>query len=160
MSKTHYLPFSRFYPKGHPKEGEPTYFIEKIWESIGDAYFDQYPAAVLGDFQSKHHTIRQGNRFNPGDVIIPFAWSDKPYRSKWIRFSPKIEVKKVWRFEMDECGVFSLDGFYVLDEAQEETLCKNDGLEAHDFYRWFMPRPNKPKPFSGQIICWNENVNY
>jgi hypothetical protein len=37
----------------------------------------------------------------------------------------------------------------------ESVLAKNDGLSHDDFKDWF-----SKLPFSGQIICWNENVKY
>ena len=156
MSKVHYLPFSRFFPAYHPKVGEPTFFIEKIWESIGDCSFDQYPAAVLGDFDPKHHTIRKGNRFKPGDFIMPFAWSDKPYRSRWIHFSPMIEVKKVWDVFCD--GMLWWVNHQPAPTCVLEIVAKNDGLSYSELMDWF--KYPSSKSFSGQIICWNENINY
>lgn len=26
--------FSRYFPKGHPKEGQPTFFVEKFWKGL------------------------------------------------------------------------------------------------------------------------------
>jgi hypothetical protein len=26
--------FSRFFPKGHPKSGQPTFFVEKFWKGL------------------------------------------------------------------------------------------------------------------------------
>ncbi len=35
-------------------------------------------------------------------------------------------------------------------------IAKNDGLDIDEFMAWF----KYPKPFEGQIICWNENIGY
>lgn len=35
-----------------------------------------------------------------------------------------------------------------------QLLSFNDGLSRKDFKDWFA------KPFAGQIICWNEKINY
>lgn len=165
------ITFSTKFPKGHPKAGQPTYFVEKIWESIylnGNAGWDGFSdiAAIVpglyshGTHEAKHHTIRAGNRWKVGDKFSPRIWSDKPYRSKQIEFSPPLEIKKIWTFEMDQCGVYSIDGSYVLEEAANELLAKNDGLSQFDMYKWFMPNHNKPKEFKGQILCWNESIDY
>src|SRR5688572_10779002 len=112
-----HLSFSTTFPSYHPKAGQPTDFIEKIWSSLLhiDAFY--YGAFVPGyteddinkfkdsferlrKFEPKHHTIRAGRRFKVGDGIIPFTWSDKPYRSKWIKpfynGDLVIPVERVW----------------------------------------------------------------
>ena len=164
MSKV--ITFSRYFPSYHPRKGEETFFVEKFWEGIGESYFDQYKEARLGNFEPKYHTIRAGNRWKVGDKFSPRVWSGKPRRSKQIIIAPDIEIKKIWDFEMDECGIFSIDSKYLLydflssEMDPEIKLAKNDGLSQDDFFHWFMPNFNKPKAFKGQIICWNENINY
>ena len=79
MSKV--LTFSTKFPKGHPKSGEKTFFVEKIWESIymdyvgGEGFHDVYslfPSIGLhGIYPPKHHTIRAGHRFKVGDYFTP-----------------------------------------------------------------------------------------
>lgn len=128
------------------------------------------------EFNQKHHTIRSGNRFKVGDKFSPRVWGNDvnpksgrsgPYHSKQIIIAPDIKIKKVWDFEMDLNGVYSIDGKYILsgefneDEAVEIELAKNDGFrDPADMFNWFMPNYDKPKAFHGQIICWNENINY
>lgn len=162
------LTFSQYFPKIHPKAGQQTYFREKIWAGLADKvegfkipdeitdwdwhqYYNAYP---------KWHTIRAGNRWKVGDKFSPRIWSGKPYASKQIEFAPPIEIKKIWTFEMDPCGVYSIDGYYVLEEKANELLAKNDGLTDYDMQFWFMPNIDKPKEFKGQILCWNESVDY
>jgi len=185
--------FSTKFPAYHPKAGQPTYFVEKIWKSIWDSYKgDSNPIGTyqgtydenfhpdgkvknIHQFNPKHHTIRGGNRFKVGDKFSPRVWGNDinpksgrsgPYHSKQIIIAPDIEVKKVWDFEMDLNGVYSIDGKYILgefneDEAVEIQLAKNDGFSnPADMFDWFMPNYNKPKSFRGQIICWNENIKY
>jgi hypothetical protein len=168
------ITFSRTFPKGHPKEGKPTYFVEKFWASLVDqeiefpefwsGWFDlncNYPfdGNNFPDTNPKNHTIRSGNRWKVGDKFSPRVWSGKPYQSKMIQFAPDIEIKKIWEFEMDLCGVYSIDKFYV-DPDDYGKLALNDGLTEIEMHHWFMPNYNKPKEFRGQIICWNENINY
>lgn len=168
------ITFSRFYPSYHPKAGQPTYFVEKVWESLrrcnpeADSWRRNHAYELenglghtvsnyaLNDWMPKHHTIRAGHRFKVGDKFSPRVWSGKPYRSKMIQFAPDIEVKKVFNFGMRMRGPYK--EFYGGDcDLTGTSICSvamNDGLTVDDLYWWFQ------KPFTGQIICWNENINY
>jgi hypothetical protein len=167
------LTFSRFYPSYHPKKGHETFFVEKITKGLV-----QITGAGVGihekvDFNlelyylcnPKFHTIRAGNRWKVGDWFSPRVWSGKPYRSKQIEFAPPIQVKKVWPITIqphNEHGfVIHINDRYVADwegtaNITQSELAKNDGLEKADLLHWF----RVPKPFTGQIICWNENIEY
>lgn len=157
MSKV--LTFSRVFPSYHPRKGEPTYFVEKVVKSL---HWDRpYPPVdIRADFDSdvyinaraKHHTIRAGHRWKAGDMFSPRVWSGKPYASKQIQFAPDIEVKKVWSFYKDEYK------WCMLEQFNLESIAFNDGLSVVDFLDWFTLAPGKT--FDGQIICWNENINY
>jgi hypothetical protein len=159
------ITFSRVFPSYHPRKGEPTYFVEKIYEGI------KVPMEYISNYKNqefsypfsvplpKYHTIRAGHRWKVGDKFSPRVWSGKPYQSKMITIAPDIEIKKIFDFKMDLNGVYSVGGFY-LEDHQYETLAQNDGLSEDDMFNWFMKNYNKPKEFQGQIICWNESVNY
>lgn len=91
---------SRFYPSYHSKKGEPTYFVEKIYNSLGDLIpmrkngflfeqiselnFNLSPTIRLGFYDSinkeiteeKHHTIRLGKRWKTGDKASIRVWGD------------------------------------------------------------------------------------
>lgn len=164
------ITFSRFFPSYHPRKGEPTYFVEKVIVGLNappqqqDVYLDELLAKEIIDFDDldtkpKYHTIRAGNRWNVGDKFSPRIWSARPYHSKQIQIAPDIEVKKVWLFEMDLNGVYSVNGKY-LDNELYTVLAMNDGLSEEDMFYWFMPNYDRPKEFKGQIICWNEKINY
>lgn len=160
------ITFSRVFPSYHPRKGEPTYFVEKIWESINDCYFDQLLIEQLNfsrhDVGFKHHTIRAGHRFKVGDWFSARVWSGKPYQSKQIVIAPDIQIKKIWNFEIkivEVDGGFASKGFINGVRVSPDKLMnivENDGLELADFLAWFQ----FPKPFDGQIICWNENIEY
>uniref|UniRef100_UPI00388D5470 hypothetical protein n=1 Tax=Arcticibacter sp. TaxID=1872630 RepID=UPI00388D5470 len=142
------ITFSRVFPAYHPKKGQPTYFVERImeWfydnqnpqgESVFNIISDCNPTKLVSNFIDtlspdvrvyKNHTIRAGHRWKVGDKFSPRVWSGKPYQSKMITIAPDIEIKKVWNFEVDENGVISLGGFYVLDCESEEKIATNDGL--------------------------------
>jgi hypothetical protein len=161
------ITFSRTFPSYHPKKGQPTYFIEKIWKSLGGVSREFTDPFVIGqDFKKsivwgyqlvegvKYHTIRSGKRWKVGDKFSPRVWSGKPYNSKMITIAPDIEIRKVWDFEMDG-RVFYIDGKYYLYTHLNE-VATNDGLILEELLQWF----KYPGIFQGQIICWNENINY
>lgn len=181
------ITFSRYYPKGHPRAGEQTHFVEKIWRSfIADGelpkefnkYIDAYenlcssiPGVDLmahpNSVDPKGHTIRAGNRWKVGDKFSPRVWSGRPYATKQITIAPDIEIKKIWDYETDFNGVPSINGFYMPEKIGDmdawELLAKNDGLTLDDFIAWFRIHPKKNKDdwsFKGQILCWNESINY
>lgn len=176
MSKV--ITFSRTYPSYHPRAGESTYFVEKFWKSFHDlekglpesfhhyvdscsqliqpGSFNQY-ADFFKTLETKHHTIRAGHRWKEGDWFSPRVWSGKPYNSKMIQFAPDIQIKKVWNITVNHDGLFVINGdlyAYPNSDFALQPLAENDGLTVADLLAWFN------KPFSGQIICWNENINY
>lgn len=156
MSKV--IMFSRVFPSYHPKAGQLTHFVEKILISLKGREICSNNFGFNADrFDPKHHTIRKGNRFKTGDMFSPRFWEDKPYRSKQIIIAQDIEIKKTWDFEMDLNGVYSINGKYC---TNDRILAANDGLNIEDMFHWFMKDYNNPKEFKGQIICWNENINY
>lgn len=165
MSKV--ITFSRNFQKSHPKAGEPTLFVEKILRSIYLNYGSELNEHIqelretIGfdvnkalDAIPKHHTIRSGNRWNIGDKFSPRVWSGKPYCSKQIIIAPDIEIRKIWRFEINE-GEFLIEGRQI-GSLTRVDLAINDGLDYKDMLDWF----KFPKPFSGQIICWNQATEY
>lgn len=124
--------------KGHPKQGTPTNFKEKI---------------LAGE---KIHTIRSGIHWqkvvvmvNLGEAILSLReWSGAPYASK------QVEIKQFdklgWQpIRVDHLGkditsflvlntnpvLRSVGKFLNLDQIQ--TLAKNDGLSTEDFLAWF-----------------------
>lgn len=188
MSKI--ITFSRQFPSYHPRKGEPTYFVEKIYKSILKPT-DHVPITgieeslslfALMDADPKFHTIRAGHRFKAGDWLTPKVWGNDinpksgrsgPYHSKPITFAPDIQVKKTWDFEMDINGVcaiakpgeqviytFEYDDLYP--DSLDNEIAKNDGLSPEDFYWWFSGSPDfkKNEGFQGQIICWNDQIEY
>ena len=157
------ITFSRVFPAYHPKAGEQTYFVEKIWESmwsdtsIGEPYLDNLPVEYLNfrrhTYPAKKHTIRLGERWHIGEKFSPRVWSGKPYASKQIAFASDIEILKIWDFEIKN-GLLYIDGKGIMNEVF--MLAANDGLDAPDLLQWL----KHPKPFSGQIICWSDDVQY
>lgn len=176
MSKV--ISFSRVFPTYHPRKGEPTFFVEKVLNSLKipyrtQWYFDELvrlnptkPENLIEDFfmsldfqidEEKGHTIRATKKI----VVVgmkrqPSVWSGKPYASPQIIIAPDIEVKKVWDISIVH---YRYDWFINTKEQKPISIdmaAKNDGLLTIDFMNWFKRNPN----FKGQIICWNENINY
>ncbi len=91
---------SRAFPSYHSRKGEPTYFVEKIYASLGNLiptrkngyYFKQLselnpelkPTPILSFYDSvnsniteeKHHTVRAGKRWKTGDMASIRVWGD------------------------------------------------------------------------------------
>jgi hypothetical protein len=156
------ITFSRQFPSYHPKAGEPTYFVEKMFKSL--FLMKCIPVELYADFNfsimnndnyaPKHHTVRNGSRWKVGDKFSPRVWSGKPYHSKQIILSEDIEIKRIWDIEIDEDYAITING-WVFSCGYELQLAKNDGLPHEDFLNWFVKLP-----FKGQIICWNDSVTY
>jgi len=165
------ITFSRYFPSYHLRKGEPTLFIEKIWESIyldnvGSVEFenlsnDEFDLLPHGKYTPKHHTIRAGKRFKEGEWFSPRFWSGIPYRSKQTTFAPPLQIKKIWNIDIYKEGDVRVkrenQSFMtnVLNPGFQQ-IAKNDGLTVEDMAGWF----KIPTRFTGQIICWNENLNY
>jgi len=82
----------------------------------------------------------------------------------WGANSVRREIKSVWNIRIlvlafpnplgYQC-VVTINGkpFYKL-----EQLANNDGLTLEDFIHWMYNK--KEEAFEGQIICWDENIEY
>lgn len=174
---------SRTFLKGHPKEGQSTFFVEKFLNALGidyleDTYSDMLhrlnpnrTTLELHNFLAslypfcedlKFHTIRGGKHFVAGDFLSPRVWIDQPYHSKQIIIAPDTEVKKVWNVDI----MMSLGCIYIGQKTSKNThelfsfgeVAKNDGLSFEDMQWWFNPKEGKD--LECQIICWNENIEY
>jgi|SRR6185369_12093942 len=170
------ITFSTTFPSYHPRKGEPTRFIEKIYASLADTvegfkipndaneYWDWHE--YYNCRHPKHHTVRAGHRFKVGDWFSPRIWSGIPYRSPQIVIGPDIQIKNIWDFEIKKAwkelpldydtDIIINHMFYHSDDEIITLLAKNDGLTLPELLQWF----KYPKPFDGQIICWGQNINY
>lgn len=168
------LTFSKAFPKGHPKAGQRTHFVEQILNLVmprgenGIINKDDIAPEILpfiNDFvlldgaARKHHTIRAGSRWKVGDMASLRIWSGKPYRSKQIEFA-QVEVKRVWPVTIIIDDIFNpiCSGDKILPAG---LVARNDGLESDDFVNWFKGHPKKEVViFTGQIICWSDAIDY
>jgi hypothetical protein len=162
--------FATSFPKNHPRENQMTHFIVSILKSQGFSltrimeltngflkglrwYIFSIGKDSYADSLTKKHTIRRGQRWKEGDVFEPRIWEGKPYRSKQIGFLPELKVHRVYHFERDMMGIFFLEGQAIEKDIVTE-IAHNDGLEWADFVDWF------PLGFIGQIIIWDEHLDY
>ncbi len=172
------ITLSRTYPSYHIRAGEPTYFVEQAlnwyWDSLSNPYhnvFDMFEDLNGDKFSERHidalintidtelktrkfHTIRKGNRWKVGEMASLRVWSGKPYRSKQFTIAPDVKISKIYTFEIKK------KGFYINDKKigslTAVDVSINDGLDYKDFLSWF----KFPKPFRGQVLCWDENIKY
>lgn len=167
------ITYSKKYPSYHPKTGEATFFVEKFYKSlapeIAATRFLEWGfnlnMEALKYVLPKHHTIRASSRWKVGDMFSPRIWGDDvnprsgkrgPYHSKQIVLCPDLKVKKIWRFEIVSSGIVLENKYYPVDDPILDLIAQNDGLTKEDMLAWF----KFPKLFKGQIICWNNNINY
>lgn len=130
------LTVSRNFLKGHPRAGQPTYFVKQILEG------------------KKLHTIRANEKgaFKDGETISLRWWSGKPYRSSQVEFMQvRIGIQSV-RIVYCSNG---LRAFVDGKKIWAEDLVEADGLSRADFINWFFT-PGKYGEFRGDIIHFTD----
>ena len=159
------IKFATVFPKYHPRAGEPTHFIEKIWaagfapsgwpefqNNFPDAVDYYYgPGYITGHHHPKTTTIRASNHWKEGDWFQPKAWSGLPYRSKPYAFAPPLQIKKDQPFLI-------IKGEFIMNEkalslSDLEEIASHDGSDnTDDFECWFNLNPGQE--FKGQRITF------
>lgn len=163
------ITFSKYFPGYHPRKGEETLFMEKIWKGLdtGNRRDGEYSVwanhprqmkdghwqlphlwrdqMIDKKFYPKYHTIRAGKRWKAGDMFSPRIWSGKPYASKQIEFAPPIRVTQTIdvRIEIDAPHYT----YILVPQDKKDTyimlgakeVARNDGLSFEDFQDWFKP---------------------
>lgn len=128
-----YITFSRTFPKGHIKEGQPTHF----------------PVAIQQ--HAKEQTIRRSPRWKPGDKFSARIWTGKPYASKQQEIG-QYEIKWTYRIDIDPAVK------KVLINGREEPadwVAFLDALLLDEFWSWF-----KTPVVNGQLISWDPIDRY
>lgn len=182
MAKTRTL--SRKFLKGHPREGQETFFVEQVLNALLDlkiyTNFDSLvklnqdkiddPKSNLvhehiiylwesldkrGMHGQKFHTIRGGHHFKQGDKIQLAVWSGKPYQSPQIKICPELEVKAVYDFEICQNPVKSGPVNLIMINNFD---CDLDLVAQNDglLVQDFLDWFKYPSEFDGQIICWKD----
>jgi hypothetical protein len=157
----------------------PTYFVEKIWESIfqksilcdADEFIDKVLEALPGGYQSgthppKIHTIRADpkDRWKPGNKIHMVTGNRTPKR---FQFAPVLECVSTQEIEIKWTsspyhkicfGLFIDGGLYGTAYGQDKItdvdktiydLAINDGFDSLDDFFQFFD-----EDFTGKIIHW------
>ena len=164
------ITFSRTFPAYHPKAGQPTYFVEKFYNSLFSRNnLMDYPKGLEINesiLEMKNHTIRAGERWKKGEYFSPRVWSGKPYNTPQIILAKDTLITDVYDFEIKKAymelpldydtDVIINHRFFHTDSDIIKVVAKNDGLTLAELLQWF----KYPKPFKGQIICWNKNAQY
>lgn len=159
------LPFSTQF-----KDGTPTHFVEKIWNSLllsekneeySGWYLDQTAEIPLNEtLLPKLHTIREDihDRWHTGRLIHPVINNRSKNQFQFAPIFPcvstqNIEIKK--HEHMLEVFIDDqLIGHYFpkpncCDSHAIEQLALNDGFDCFgSFFKWFN------KDFTGKIIHW------
>ncbi|MGM8362114.1 hypothetical protein ACSV4D_09390 [Flavobacterium sp. ARAG 55.4] len=151
--------------------GKPTYFVEKIWETIfqkgiqikmgeflelaREALPKNY---IVGTHNPKLHTIRKDekDRWKKGTMIDFFI----NCRQKDIfRFAPRIPVVSTQKIHVfyitDAPYCYNEPSIYIDDKILPNdkwlTLAQNDGFDTiEDFFAYFN------EDFKGKIIHWTD----
>jgi hypothetical protein len=151
------ITFSRTFPAYHPKSGQPTYFVEKFYNSLFSRNnLMDYPKGLEINesiLEMKNHTIRAGERWKKGEYFSPRVWSGKPYNTPQIILSKDTLITDVYDFEIKQ-AYMELPLDYDTDVIINHRFFH--GLTLAELLQWF----KYPKPFKGQIICWNKNAQY
>ena len=159
------ITFSRTFPSYHPKAGQPTYFVEKFYNSLFSRNnLMDYPKGLEINesiLEMKNHTIRVGERWKKGEYFSPRVWSGKPYNTPQIILAKDTLITDIYDFEISKHAVIYLNRKPIYEFCGEytgliKTVAKNDGLESNELLDWF----KYPKEFKGQVICWNQNAQY
>lgn len=127
--KTYYLMLSVVFPKAHPRAGQPTSFISKVFS------------------QEKRHTIRDNyqlwkkriDEVNQGKAVLDLRhWEHKPYNSPQHTFKTlKQGEVSIQKLEFTTNGIYIDERKPISNPVNIETLAANDGLSLTDFNEWF-----------------------
>lgn len=167
--------------KNHPKAGQPTFFIEKIWTSLlkhntpyqFGTYLDSRSTRFQEQYNNfynnnpealkpKHHTIRLGRNYKTGQKVALHCWEQPGGMyvkgNKSIHFTPDLVVT------VHDIEIFiPSDNPLVLKMKLRgewtsilPEIALNDGLLEKDFKNWFLVL-KQDVIHEAQIICWGAN---
>ena len=115
----------------------------------------------------KSHTIRAGKRWKAGDFFSPRVWSGKPYNSRQIILAPDVEIKKVFDLKLQYMSrpfvTFKNEKGWDVSypNGTLEKIAINDGFkDTSELDSWLLGGKGWDPVFEGQIICWNESIQY
>lgn len=142
------LTLSQYYQKGHPKEGQPTEFVEKLKAGV-----------KLHTIRSNYELwARRAEQINAGKMELSIrVWSGKPYRSQQVEVArlTKLGVQRVTILPMgaEHEPAVKIDECRFIDNGAA-LLSKNDGLSYWDWHSWFLK--GNPFGFEGVILHFTD----
>lgn len=175
------IKFSTTFPKGHLREGKPTFFVEKLnasldidmrntkWLSLLTELNPNLDKQIIANFvfndiidynpqNPKWTTIRKNHKWQVGDKFSPRIWSGKPYNSKQIILAPDITITNVFDVTIENIKqriVININNDRFEQAEDIEAIAAYDGLSLTNFLWWF-----DKLPFTGQIITWSKELDY
>lgn len=151
--KTHVIRIAKTFMKGHPAQGSPTWFAERIYEALVEnpkEFYSDKAKALNIQFAPKIHTIRSNydawkkkiDEVNAGTAkLVLKQWSGAPYRSNQVEL---ISIAK--KEDAPDAGISCqlvecIAGSWFVDHKRVamKRLAENDGLHPSDFQAWFPP---------------------
>lgn len=163
------IAFSTHYPD-RMKElaGKPTYFPEKVMcgiypdfqnmiRGLGWMVDEQiYTPDLKSTFHPKTTTIRSNYEYwkaKEGQLLQPFFWAGKPYRSKQVVFCPEVRLGRVRKVNINPSGFVPIsvdrgrDYHSITGLKDIERFTQNEGFDHPDhFWMWF------DRDFSGALL--------
>lgn len=139
------ITFSKAFPPGHSKVGQPTGFESKL---KAGTKIHTIRADAKGWWDKCAEAINSGRKY-----LSLREWTGRPYNS---------EQRKLG--EVDKIGLQSITMTYSSEDelpqawvdgkkVPVEQLAKNDGLAVEDFVEWFFSTPlYKSNTFEGKVI--------
>lgn len=161
--KTYVLIVSRTYPKGHKKEEEHTYFVNKIMYTFykfkgseGLFFTAKSFEKCFPDYLYKLHTCRRNYEYwakiikeiQDGKAILSLRYWENP-KGRSVKGNKQIEFAQldkdsgigVQKLEFSASGLIGMikidNTFPEIGSYSIYDLAKNDGLSIEDFKDWF-----------------------
>lgn len=156
--KTYVITLSKWFPVGHIRAGEPTFFKEQLYNTVlADADlsacdccdFSKRNCDTCGykavNFQRKLHTIRANYplwekriaEVERGDACLSIRqWSGKPYRSPQVEIARLTKEDGVGIQKVKIANDFS-EGLIRRKHYNYVDIARNDGLHPDDWLDWF-----------------------
>lgn len=153
--------------------GKPTRFPEKLIKGLGYGEDREYDILKLFyslnkechpegyiNLNPKTTTIRSNYEYwksKEGQLIQPFFWAGKPYRSKQVVFCPEVRLAMVWRvkilpteklIEIEFEDSSFRNGYSFVGKGQQLIpFTQDEGFDHPDhFWMWF------DKYFNGALL--------
>jgi hypothetical protein len=153
--------------------GKPTYFVERIHQSLKSPHFNDtvgfssihvpkgFDFVMYRLLRPKHHTIRddKNERWKVGTKIDFFINCRQPNMFRFAPVLPVVSTQKIFiTYTKTKKAMVFIDDkcFYMQDFSLEHNhkmlhLSQNDGFDTiEDFFAYF------DKDFTGKIIHWTD----